>query len=207
MGQKRIWTPERLLLGAFLALMLAYGCAGKPNVFVLLSDPDGQTGSITVTNPTGSQVLDQPGQATRVEGADKPPGDSFEMDDEELAKLFGPALEAQPEAPVRFILYFETDSTDLTAESLALVPEIIGAVKERISADTSVVGHTDTAGAPDYNLKLSKRRAELVGQMLVSRGVDPAILDITSHGEMNLLIETGDEVVEPRNRRVEVTVR
>jgi outer membrane protein OmpA-like peptidoglycan-associated protein len=207
MGAKRILTPDRLLLGAFLALVLAAGCASKPNVFVLLSDPDGQTGSITVSNPAGSQVLDQPGQATKVKGDDKAPGKPYQMKEEELAELFGAALAAQPEAPVRFILYFETDSTDLTAESLALIPEIVGIIEERGSTDTSVIGHTDTAGAPEYNLRLSKRRAEWVGQMLISRGVDPAILDITSHGEENLLIETGDEVVEPRNRRVEVTVR
>jgi outer membrane protein OmpA-like peptidoglycan-associated protein len=37
--------------------------------------------------------------------------------------------------------------------------------------------------------------------------VDPSIIDITSHGKDNPLIPTGDQVAEPRNRRVEVTVR
>jgi outer membrane protein OmpA-like peptidoglycan-associated protein len=43
--------------------------------------------------------------------------------------------------------------------------------------------------------------------MLREHGVDPSILDITSHGEGNPLVPTGDQVSEPRNRRVEITVR
>jgi outer membrane protein OmpA-like peptidoglycan-associated protein len=42
--------------------------------------------------------------------------------------------------------------------------------------------------------------------MLASRGVDPNIAEIESHGEDNLLVKTGDQVQEPRNRRVEITV-
>jgi outer membrane protein OmpA-like peptidoglycan-associated protein len=43
--------------------------------------------------------------------------------------------------------------------------------------------------------------------MLTSRGADPDVLEIKSHGEEDLLVPTADGVSEPRNRRVEVTVR
>ena len=39
------------------------------------------------------------------------------------------------------------------------------------------------------------------------QGVDPSTLDISSHGKDNPLVPTGDQVSEPRNRRVEITVR
>jgi outer membrane protein OmpA-like peptidoglycan-associated protein len=57
------------------------------------------------------------------------------------------------------------------------------------------------------NLQLSLARARAVAALLAAAGVDPASLEITSHGEANLLVPTGDNVPEPRNRRVEVTVR
>jgi outer membrane protein OmpA-like peptidoglycan-associated protein len=49
-------------------------------------------------------------------------------------------------------------------------------------------------------------RARKVADLLVVQGIDPNILEIESHGEDNLLVKTGDEVREPRNRRVEITV-
>lgn len=42
---------------------------------------------------------------------------------------------------------------------------------------------------------------------LAAGGGGPGALEITSHGEANPLVPTGDNVSEPRNRRVEVTVR
>ena len=47
----------------------------------------------------------------------------------------------------------------------------------------------------------------MVRGLLVSRGASGEILQVTSHGEKNLLVSTPDETEEPRNRRVEVTVR
>jgi outer membrane protein OmpA-like peptidoglycan-associated protein len=70
-----------------------------------------------------------------------------------------------------------------------------------------VVGHTDTVGDKLYNYKLSLKRARALASLLVSKGVDRSILEITSHGKDNPLVPTGDQVSEPRNRRVEVTVR
>ena len=73
--------------------------------------------------------------------------------------------------------------------------------------DTSVVGHTDTAGSKEYNYRLSRRRAEAIARLLVAGGVAPDLLEITSHGKDNPVVPTGDNVSEPRNRRVEVTIR
>ena len=73
--------------------------------------------------------------------------------------------------------------------------------------DVSVVGHTDTVGEKGYNYALSLKRAKAVASILLGKGVDPSTLDITSHGKDNPLVPTGDQVHEPRNRRVEITVR
>lgn len=177
-----------------------------PNIFVLLADPDGKVGRIAVSNPQGSADLVATGQATGMAKADERPIAPIQMSEHEIAAIFGPVLAAMPAQPVRFILYFERD-VELTAEAKQLVPQILAAIKERQSVDTSVVGHADTAGSREYNYRLSRRRAEAVAQLLVAGGVAPEALDVTSHGKENPAVPTGDNVSEPRNRRVEVTVR
>ncbi len=71
----------------------------------------------------------------------------------------------------------------------------------------SVIGHTDTAGDNQYNLRLSQNRALAVRRLLIHKGIIPAHIKSTSHGEENPLIKTADNVHEQRNRRVEVVVR
>jgi outer membrane protein OmpA-like peptidoglycan-associated protein len=43
--------------------------------------------------------------------------------------------------------------------------------------------------------------------MLIQAGLDPSTVEIISHGETDLLVKTADETPEPRNRRVEISVR
>ena len=47
----------------------------------------------------------------------------------------------------------------------------------------------------------------MVRDYLIGRGLDPALIEVDSHGEANPLIPTSDGVADPRNRRVEVFVR
>jgi outer membrane protein OmpA-like peptidoglycan-associated protein len=70
-----------------------------------------------------------------------------------------------------------------------------------------VTGHTDTTGNARTNVELGLRRANVVRSMLVRTGLSTLMIDVRSHGEAELLVPTGDNVSEPRNRRVEITVR
>ena len=108
---------------------------------------------------------------------------------------------------LQFILYFKHDTAELTRQSHADLKKVLRTIRERNPVDISVVGHTDTLGSKNYNYGLSLKRAEAVAALLIRDGTDPSIIEITSHGKDNLLIPTGDQVSEPRNRRVEVTVR
>jgi len=99
------------------------------------------------------------------------------------------------------------DSLGLAENSMSFITGIVEETGARRAVDVSVVGHTDRVGDEEYNLDLSTRRAGAVRDLLVSRGIDPSILHVASHGEENPLVPTEDEVSEPLNRRVEVTVR
>jgi outer membrane protein OmpA-like peptidoglycan-associated protein len=197
-----------------LLLLLAAACATplKPpptashDTIVLLPDDKGKTGAIVVSSKGVERRLDRPGQAVTVE-AGSPPGLPTVLSDQEVRAVAGPALAALPKPPARFILYFQHDSVTLTPESRALLRKVVETIRERMPVDVSVVGHTDTVGEKGYNYALSLKRAKAVASILLGKGVDPSAVDITSHGKDNPLVPTGDQVHEPRNRRVEITVR
>jgi outer membrane protein OmpA-like peptidoglycan-associated protein len=73
--------------------------------------------------------------------------------------------------------------------------------------DVVVVGHTDTMGTLAANAELGMRRATMVRNMLIDAGLDATTIEVTSHGEGDLLVRTPDETPEPRNRRVEISVK
>lgn len=196
----------KVLLFIFLALVvLASGCA-KTTV-VLLPDPDGKVGHITVSTDAGSIDITQAREATVVKGRESLPTSPTILSEGDINANFSPVLAMLPSQPIHFILYFKGGSTDLTAASMKILPEILESIKSRNSQNISVVGHTDTAGDPLYNVQLSRRRASAISRILVQKGVDSNFIKSTSHGEANPLVKTADNVHEQRNRRVEVVVR
>ena len=109
--------------------------------------------------------------------------------------------------PEQFLLYFETGGSELTVESKALLQRIVQTALARPSVDMSVIGHSDTLGAADTNEALALARATAIAEQLRAQGLANTTMAIESHGERNLLVPTPDETAEPRNRRVEITLR
>lgn len=196
----------RMTLYFILTLILG-GCAnGNRSLVVLSPGQDGKTGAITVSNPAGSVDINSPYQATTIKGKAGSPPSPTAMSKESIDALFANAISIQPMAPVHYILNFEKD-LQLNSDSTALLSVIIAAIKERNSIDVSVVGHADSVGSKEFNMTLSKNRANSVKDQLIHEGVNPDYIQTSSHGSQNPLIKTADNVNEPKNRRVEVVVR
>ncbi len=193
-------------LCTFVILLSLAACAGN-NRFVLLEEEDGSVGSIVIENEGGSQVIDAPLQVTQVTSATAAPSEPEAISEQEVEETWGATIEANPLQPKTFILYFIVGSNRLTNESQAQLPEILEAIKEFPAAEVAVVGHTDRTGTARRNAQLALQRAEAIRDLLIAEGLDPALIEVDSHGEDNPLIATDDDVPEPRNRRVEVTVR
>ena len=70
-----------------------------------------------------------------------------------------------------------------------------------------MIGHTDTVGSLAFNDKLSLARAERLRETLVKLGIAPERIQATGRGKRELLVPTEDNTPEPRNRRVEISVR
>jgi outer membrane protein OmpA-like peptidoglycan-associated protein len=126
---------------------------------------------------------------------------------EEVRAVFAAALAAEPPRPVTFILYFVEATEQFTPETQALVDQVLAAIATRPAPELTVAGHTDTVGTDQYNDALSLRRAERVRALLIARGIDPARIGAVGRGKRELRVPTPDGVAEPRNRRVEITVR
>lgn len=179
---------------------------GNEMVVLLPDAENGSVGRASVSNPSGSVDLAAARETTKVAG-NQPPGPVNTLSEADVRRIFGGALSALPAPPRHFTLQFRFESDELTDESRALVPEILKTVKERSVPDVVVVGHTDTAGTPEANFQLGMKRATTVRDLLVEAGLDASAIEVTSHGEGDLLIQTPDETPEPRNRRVEIAVR
>jgi outer membrane protein OmpA-like peptidoglycan-associated protein len=208
----RRWVASLLALATALASACGPKQVRTPQVpgqavVVLLPDGDGTTvGRAAVSNSAGGVDLATARASTRV-SANQPPARVIEMSEAEIKALFGDALSALPPPAAHFTLFFRFDSDELTDESRALVPQILQAVKDRAFPEVSVVGHTDTTGTPASNFDLGLKRANFVRALLVQAGMDASLIEVISHGESELLIPTADEILEPRNRRVEIAVR
>ncbi|NVK02929.1 MAG: OmpA family protein [Oceanospirillaceae bacterium] len=125
----------------------------------------------------------------------------------ELFDFAGTAIEHIPPAPTYFTVNFKNDLTEFTEESAALVEDILAEIAARPVPEVLIVGHTDTTASASYNMQLSMRRAELVRDLLIERGVDEKLVITEAYGEQDLLIKTADNVSEVLNRRVVIGVR
>ncbi|MCX6611630.1 MAG: OmpA family protein [Acidobacteria bacterium] len=205
---------------AFLLAIFLASCAKRPvaqlppaapppkqNLVVLLRDETGKTGRIEVSNAGTSVELNQENFAVRLGSPTSAPSQPFLMDQAEIQRIWGAELASLPAAELSFSLYFELNSVNLVAESLAILPQIVKAIADRKSTDVSVIGHTDTTGDSAVNFTFGLNRAAAIRARLEASGIDRSILFVSSHGDKDLLVPTPPNTNEARNRRVEVIVR
>lgn len=137
---------------------------------------------------------------------------SFESSIVELERLIAPPpmVEApivEPIAPkdAMYLVFFDWNSAKLDDGGRA----VLGAVSTEIARSkppvVRVVGHTDTSGDKTYNQRLGLRRAVSVRDDLVTRGVEARLIATESRGQEDLMVQTGDNVREPANRRANIS--
>lgn len=174
--------------------------------FVVLPNADGRPGSgaITVNYHGTATTLDQPYATEEVKDGRTT---SRAMQPTEAQQIFQQAFAERPLLPVHFRLDFELDSSRMMPASLPLYRSLIAEIKKRQAYDVDVVGYTDTLASEAHNKQLSWDRAMAVRTSLVHDGVDAQAIAIDGRGDTDPLVRTPPGVGEPRNRRVEITVR
>jgi OOP family OmpA-OmpF porin len=187
-----------------LSALAVLGCAAHKDIVVLVPSADGHVGKLAVDDGKKSEVLDQANQAVTIgpEGAQP-----AYLEPAQVKGIFGDALAAAPVHPHRFTLYFDEGTERLTAGSEAELPGILADIRGRGAYQVEIVGHTDRLASDDFNATLSLRRATAVRDWLAKNGVPVGAIVVVGRGERDPVVATADGVAEPKNRRVELTVR
>lgn len=102
---------------------------------------------------------------------------------------------------------FDLNSAQLRPNALDTYAKIAGILKSYDKTVIHVVGHTDTTGSDEYNMRLSESRANSVASYLSSQGVPSSRIRTEGRGEREPLIRTADNINEPRNRRVDIVIK
>lgn len=201
----------RASLAAGAVAVLLASCAERRDLVVVLPESDGHVGAVVVHAGEKSAVLNH-AYAAAAPGAGAPHAlKPAAMNGDRVKAIFGDALAALPAPPISQTLFFDNDSLTLTPQSAAALRALLATIRTRKAVEIVLTGHTDTMGTDDYNDALSRQRAASIGEALApilrEYGVAADSVTAVGRGKRELLVQTPDQTAEPRNRRVEITVR
>lgn len=197
----------RVALAPVLTLSLLTtlaACAGGERLYLFPGEDGAATGAVAVLEKSKETVADQPNTELRLSQSR---AGKKQVADADIPQRHKDLLAFLPKEPVSFELYFPEGSTDLTEASRAELEKIKLELRDRPGAEVQVTGYTDTVGSGDDNDRLSERRAVEIRQVMIDEGIDPELLTTVGRGERELKKKTADNVEEPLNRRVVITIR
>lgn len=103
-------------------------------------------------------------------------------------------------------ILFDFDRAELKPEARQNVSDLSQTLKKYDDTDIMIVGHSDSQGSDDYNMKLSERRAAGVATYLVGTGVSSERIEQVGRGESEPVAENETSEGRRQNRRVEVAI-
>ena len=103
-------------------------------------------------------------------------------------------------------VYFDTNKFNINSASQTTLAKLINVFKEYPDTNILVVGHTDSQGAEDYNLTLSKNRANAVTNYLKQNGISNTRLTTNWFGESQPMHDNSTADGRAKNRRVNVAI-
>ena len=101
---------------------------------------------------------------------------------------------------------FATGSASINPGFYATLDSVAETLIRYPNSLIDVYGYTDTVGSTSSNQVLSENRARAVANYLISHGVPSSRIRWYGYGETQLKVQTGDNVAEPMNRRVEIKI-
>ena len=103
-------------------------------------------------------------------------------------------------------VYFDTNKSAVKGASAATLDKLAGIFKEYPKSNVLVEGHTDSAGPEDYNMNLSKQRAESVTNYLIAQGISSTRFTTKWYGESQPKEDNATAEGRAKNRRVELVI-
>ncbi len=103
-------------------------------------------------------------------------------------------------------VYFGTALYNINSNSKLALDKLTKVFNAYPETNILIEGHTDDVGTENYNLKLSKRRANAVGDYLKGDGIAASRLTIRYYGETQPKVDNTSDVNRSLNRRVEFAI-
>jgi outer membrane protein OmpA-like peptidoglycan-associated protein len=126
---------------------------------------------------------------------------------QQAPQMAAPPAAPPPPAPKDWMVFFALDSVKIDPDAAATITDAANVAKSYPNAKVTVTGYTDTTGSVAYNQALSVRRANAVRDGLIANGVSAGAINVVGSGEQSLLVQTGNQVNQPKNRRVGIIVQ
>lgn len=103
-------------------------------------------------------------------------------------------------------LFFDLEKATLRPESFPELNRIVTLMNEKPAMQIEIAGHTDTTGDEEYNLSLSKKRADSVASYLAEKGIDKSRMTVAFFGETKPMVSNETREGRKKNRRVEFKI-
>ncbi len=104
-------------------------------------------------------------------------------------------------------VYFDTAKYNINADSRATLDKLANVLNEYPDTNVLIVGHTDSVGADDMNMNLSKNRAQSVTNYFVqTRGLDSSRFTTNWFGETAPIADNSTAEGRAKNRRVNLAI-
>jgi outer membrane protein OmpA-like peptidoglycan-associated protein len=103
-------------------------------------------------------------------------------------------------------VYFATDKYNINTASQTTLNKLSSIFIEYPDTNILIVGHTDSVGSEDYNMTLSKNRANAVTNYLVGKGLSSGRFTTNWFGETQPMHDNSTAEGRAKNRRVNVAI-
>lgn len=101
---------------------------------------------------------------------------------------------------------FKTDSADINSSFYPVLNSVAKVLNKYSNSTVFVSGHTDNTGSAEYNLNLSKMRAQSVAAYLEGQGVKSNRFEVMGMGYSNPIVSNDTAAGREQNRRVEIKI-
>lgn len=102
---------------------------------------------------------------------------------------------------------FAVDSATLSQQAQVTFNKIASVLRDYKKTAIHVVGHTDSSGSAQYNMKLSQKRAASVANFLVGHGVNAQRVLTWGRGETEPIASNATKAGRTKNRRVDIVIK
>ncbi len=103
-------------------------------------------------------------------------------------------------------VYFDTNKYAINADSETLLGKLGNILVEYPDTNVVIVGHTDSTGADEYNMTLSKNRANAVTNFFTQKGISAERFTTKWFGEEQPIAENATTEGRAKNRRVNLAI-